>query len=67
MLEITFNSLGLLTFINCYDVKETSMMQNVFMFAKILALGIIIIAGLAWLMMGKLDSNITLRTFHLIG
>jgi hypothetical protein len=44
---------GLLTFINCYDVKETSKMQNIFMFAKIGALMIIIAAGLIWLAMGK--------------
>lgn len=45
--------IGLLTFINCYDVKETSKMQNIFMFAKIGALTIIIIAGLIWLCMGR--------------
>lgn len=45
--------IGLLTFANCYDVKETSKMQNVFMFAKIGALIIIIIAGLVWIMLGK--------------
>ncbi|XP_015584755.1 Y+L amino acid transporter 2 [Cephus cinctus] len=46
----------LLTFVNCYDVKETSKMQNVFMFAKIAALVIIIIAGLTWLMMGHAEN-----------
>lgn len=48
---------GLLTFINGYDVKETSKMQNVIMFAKILALVMIIIAGLTWLFLGKLIST----------
>ncbi|XP_012283975.1 Y+L amino acid transporter 2 [Orussus abietinus] len=45
-----------LTFVNCYDVKETSKMQNVFMFAKIGALVVIIIAGLTWLMLGHTEN-----------
>ncbi|EFN86936.1 Y+L amino acid transporter 2 isoform X1 [Harpegnathos saltator] len=49
-------SICLLTFINCYDVKETSKMQNIFMFAKIGALVIIIIAGLVWLCMGYTEN-----------
>lgn len=56
-----FNVLtGLLTFVNCYDVKETSKMQNVFIFAKVGALIIIIIAGLVWIMLGKYNFNIRL-------
>lgn len=43
---------GFLTFVNCYDVKETTKMQNMFMFAKIGALIIIILTGLAWLFSG---------------
>lgn len=46
----------LLTFVNCYDVKETTKMQNVFMFAKIAALVIIIITGLTWLSMGHTEN-----------
>ncbi|KAG7211244.1 hypothetical protein KM043_010557 [Ampulex compressa] len=46
----------LLTFVNCYDVKETSKMQNVFMFAKIAALVIIIITGLVWLALGHSEN-----------
>ncbi|XP_076284081.1 solute carrier family 7 member genderblind isoform X2 [Lasioglossum baleicum] len=46
----------LLTFANCYDVKETSKMQNVFMFTKIGALGIIVIAGLTWLSLGHTEN-----------
>ncbi|KAH0950739.1 hypothetical protein HN011_002371 [Eciton burchellii] len=49
-------SICLLTFINCYDVKETSKMQNIFMFAKIGALMIIIAAGLIWLAMGHTEN-----------
>lgn len=47
--------LGLLTYVNCYDVKETTKMQNIFMFAKIAALVIIIIAGISWLFMGEFE------------
>ncbi|KAI4472798.1 hypothetical protein M0802_016499 [Mischocyttarus mexicanus] len=46
----------LLTFVNCYDVKETTKMQNIFMFAKIAALVIIIIAGITWLCMGHTEN-----------
>nr|CAD7439800.1 unnamed protein product [Timema bartmani] len=42
-----------LTFMNCYDIKQTTKMQNVFMFTKILALVLIIIAGLSYLLMGN--------------
>ncbi|XP_011496655.1 PREDICTED: Y+L amino acid transporter 2 [Ceratosolen solmsi marchali] len=45
-----------LTFVNCYDVKETTRMQNIFMFAKIAALVIIILAGLTWLFMGHTEN-----------
>jgi amino acid transporter len=44
---------GFLTFINSYDVKLTTRIQNVFMFTKVAALGVIIIAGFAYLFMGK--------------
>ncbi|CAL7940110.1 unnamed protein product [Xylocopa violacea] len=46
----------LLTFANCYDVKDTSKMQNIFMFAKIGALIIIIITGLVWIMLGHTEN-----------
>ncbi|XP_049842264.1 Y+L amino acid transporter 2-like [Schistocerca gregaria] len=45
-----------LTFMNCYDVRKTSRMQNLFMFTKILALVLIIIAGLAYLFMGNTEN-----------
>lgn len=44
---------GFLTFINSYDVKLTTRIQNIFMFTKVAALGVIIIAGFAYLFMGK--------------
>lgn len=45
-----------LTFINSYDVKSTTKMQNVFMFCKIAALGLIIIAGVTWMFMGHVEN-----------
>ncbi|XP_014217404.1 Y+L amino acid transporter 2 [Copidosoma floridanum] len=45
-----------LTYINCHDVKETTKMQNVFMFAKVGALVIIILAGLAWVCVGHTEN-----------
>ena len=44
---------GFLTFINCYDVKLTTRLQNIFMFAKIAALVVIIIAGITYVILGK--------------
>ncbi|XP_003426002.1 Y+L amino acid transporter 2 [Nasonia vitripennis] len=45
-----------LTYVNCYDVKETTKMQNVFMFAKVGALVIVILTGLSWLFMGHAEN-----------
>ncbi|XP_068618021.1 Y+L amino acid transporter 2 isoform X2 [Battus philenor] len=42
----------LLTFINAYDVKFTTRIQNVFMFTKISALVIIIVGGVVWMAQG---------------
>ncbi|XP_071444502.1 large neutral amino acids transporter small subunit 1 [Hetaerina americana] len=42
-----------LTFINCYDVRVTTKVQDVFMFGKIAALVIIVIAGLAYMFLGN--------------
>lgn len=44
---------GFLTFINCYDVKFTTKLQNVFMFTKIAALVIVIIVGIVWMAYGE--------------
>ncbi|XP_017300474.1 Y+L amino acid transporter 2 [Diaphorina citri] len=41
----------LLTFINCYNVRATTRLQNVFMFAKIAALVVIIIMGIGFMAM----------------
>lgn len=45
-----------LTFINCYDVKSTTKMQNVFMFTKIAALVLIIIIGVWYMGMGHMEN-----------
>lgn len=43
---------GFLTYLNSTDVKSTTKMQNVFMFCKIGALVVIILAGLSWMGLG---------------
>ncbi|PSN56949.1 Large neutral amino acids transporter small subunit 2 [Blattella germanica] len=45
-----------LTFINCFDVKLTTKLQNIFMFAKIGALVLIIIAGITYLCLGNTEN-----------
>ncbi|XP_065337268.1 Y+L amino acid transporter 2 [Cloeon dipterum] len=42
-----------LTFINCYNVRLTTKLQDGFMFAKIAALVIIIIAGISYMLLGN--------------
>ncbi|XP_075990675.1 solute carrier family 7 member genderblind [Anticarsia gemmatalis] len=44
-----------LTFINAYDVKFTTRIQNVFMFTKIAALVIIIMGGIVWMCQGGVE------------
>uniref|UniRef100_A0A1B0CP74 Amino acid transporter n=5 Tax=Lutzomyia longipalpis TaxID=7200 RepID=A0A1B0CP74_LUTLO len=46
----------LLTFINCYDIKSTTKLQNVIMFAKVAALVIIVIVGVTWMCMGHMEN-----------
>ncbi|XP_077302405.1 solute carrier family 7 member genderblind [Arctopsyche grandis] len=46
----------ILTFINAYDVRFTTKMQNVFMFTKISALALIIIAGIIWMAKDGLEN-----------
>lgn len=45
-----------LTFLNSYNVRVTTNLQNVFMFSKIGALGIVICAGIAALYLGVNDN-----------
>lgn len=47
--------IGFLTFVNCYDVKSTTKMQNVFMFTKIGALVLVIILGIYWMAIGTYE------------
>ncbi|XP_026497365.2 large neutral amino acids transporter small subunit 1 [Vanessa tameamea] len=44
-----------LTFINAYDVRFTTRIQNVFMFTKISALVIIIVGGIVWMAGGGVE------------
>lgn len=45
-----------LTYLNSYDVKTTTKMQNVIMFTKIGALVMIIIIGCGWMISGHLEN-----------
>lgn len=47
---------GGLTFLNSFDVKTTTKMQNVIMFTKIGALVIIILVGMGWMLMGHTEN-----------
>lgn len=44
---------GVLTFVNCYDVKWATKVQDIFTYAKLLALFVIIGAGSYQLCLGK--------------
>lgn len=46
----------LLTYINAYDVRVTTKMQNVFMFTKIGALVLVIIVGVVWMAYGGTEN-----------
>ena len=50
---IFFSLPGLLTFVNCWNVKRAAQVQNVFTVAKLLALGIVILIGIYQLALGK--------------
>jgi solute carrier family 7 (L-type amino acid transporter), member 5 len=45
-----------LTYLNSFDVRSTTKMQNVIMFTKIGALVIIILVGLGWMLSGHLEN-----------
>lgn len=55
----------ILTFVNCYDVKWATRVQDVFTYAKLLALFIIIGAGLYQLYNG--ESNIITQSSKSMG
>lgn len=45
-----------LTYLNTFDVRTTTKMQNLIMFCKIAALVLIIIIGLGWMLMGHREN-----------
>lgn len=45
-----------LTFLNGYNVKATTKMQNVFMFSKVGALVLVILIGIVWMCLGHTDN-----------
>ncbi|XP_022258779.1 large neutral amino acids transporter small subunit 2-like, partial [Limulus polyphemus] len=55
-LRLLFFYTGLLLFVNCYNVKWAARVQDVFTFAKIFALIVIIIAGLVHIGMGNIQN-----------
>ncbi|VDK56453.1 unnamed protein product [Gongylonema pulchrum] len=46
----------LLTLINCYSVKWSMKLQNVFSVAKVAALCTIVLAGLIWIILGNTEN-----------
>lgn len=45
-----------LTYLNSFDVKSTTKMQNIIMFTKVAALVIIILVGLGWMISGHMEN-----------
>lgn len=65
LLVIATKFSGILTFINCYDVKWATRVQDIFTYAKLLALFIIIAAGVYQLFEGKSSAFNFLQKGHL--
>ncbi|XP_018323198.1 Y+L amino acid transporter 2 [Agrilus planipennis] len=53
---IAASTLCFLTFLNGYNVKATTRLQNVFMFCKIGAVVLVILVGITWMGMGHLEN-----------
>lgn len=56
LLFVNLQILGLLTAINCYRVKSTALIQDIFAATKIFALLIIIITGFIWVGFGHIEN-----------
>ena len=54
--NIVYSLLGFLTAVNCYNVKSTTLVQDIFAAAKVFALIIIIITGFVWLGLGHVEN-----------
>lgn len=54
LFRILFGNIVVLTFINCWDVKWATCVQDVFTYAKLLALFLIIGCGIYLLAAGKI-------------
>lgn len=45
-----------MSFLNGYNVKATTRMQNVFMFCKVGALILVIVVGVVWMGLGNMEN-----------
>jgi len=54
---VILSSTGFLTFINCRSVRWAMNVQDVFTFAKLLSLVVIILSGLVHIIRGKKDKS----------
>lgn len=55
-IHLFLNLAGFLTFLNGYDVRATTKMQNVFMFCKVGALVVVITVGVVWMGLGHTEN-----------
>ena len=53
-----------LTWLNCYSMKVTTSLQNLFMFTKLAALGIVVVVGMVAFFRGKDDHRTLGSNIH---